>query len=90
MPLLETVETIGALWLAMSAVGFILFAIFSKPVQRSVTAAGQADSAESISPVRDAAAVHQVEKLRTMLDGSSEKSERDRKRDARKVPAKVA
>ena len=86
MLLLETVETIGAIWLAMSAVGFILFAIFGKPRQRSVTAIGRVDSAESISPAHNAAVDRQVDKLITMLDGFSDKSERDRRRDALNVP----
>ncbi len=86
MLLLEMIETIGAIWLAMSAVGFILFAIFGKPRQRSVAAIGPAESAESMSPAHAPAADRQVDKLRAMLDVGSDKSERDRGRDALNVP----
>jgi len=84
MLLLETVETIGAIWLAMSAVGFILFAIFGKPRQRSVTAIGRVDSAESMTLAHDAAADRQVDKL--SADVVRDNSERDRRRDALDVP----
>ena len=88
MLLLETVETIGAIWLAMSAVGFILFAIFGKPRQRSVTAIGRPDSAESsaesMTLAHDAAADRQLDKL--SADVVRDNSERDRRRDALDVP----
>ena len=75
MLLLETIETIGYIWLGMSAVAFILFAFFGKPRQLSVTAIGRAESAESMSPAHDAAADRQVDKL--SADVVRDNSERD-------------
>ena len=90
MLLLETVETIGAIWLAMSAVGFILFAIFGKPRQSSVTAIGRPDSAESsaesMTLAHAPAADRQLDELSATLDEMRDNSERDRRRDALDVP----
>jgi len=40
MLFLETVETIGAIWLGMSAVGFLYLAAIAKPRRSSITATG--------------------------------------------------
>ena len=40
MLLLETFETIGAIWLGMSAVGFFFLAVVDKPRRSSITAKG--------------------------------------------------
>ena len=84
MPLLEMIETIGAIWLAMSAVAFILFACFGKPRQSSVTAIGRQESAESMSLAHAPAADRQLDEL--SADVVRDNSERDRKRDALDVP----
>ena len=80
MPLLETIETIGAIWLGMSAVAFILFACFGKPRQSSVTAIGRQESAESMSLAHAPAADRQLDELSATLDEMRDNSERDRRR----------
>lgn len=86
MLLYEMFETIGAVWLTLSAVAFVLFAFFAKSRQQSVTAIGRADSKEPISKARGAAVGRQVDKLRTTLGLASDESEGDRRRDTQRVP----